>query len=620
MCGIAGVYTPRPIGPFRSHVERIVESQHRRGPDFRAVETIVGHRSCAVFGHNRLSIIDLSPAGNQPMWDIDRRLCVVFNGEIYNYVELRAELLALGHRFISNSDTEVILESFKRWGPDAFPRFNGMFAMALFDTRNERLYLARDRFGVKPLYYVLRDDTIHFASTCGEIARLLSLSPSLEYLAGGVHYGLYEHADTAPFVGMKALLPGHWLQIDPVGLGNQISSLKSYYDLHANVEALAESLATVSIEQAVDRLAALLDDAVRIRLRSDVPVAVSLSGGLDSSTVAALAVRHPMEKLRGFTFGDPRVRTSEGPLTAQLAEMADIEVTYVWPSISEICQSYEETLSAQVSPLADASAIAQYMVFRSARAAGFKVLLGGQGADETYMGYRKFQWFHFWQLKAQGRYVEALGFALTLLPTLFAERGRWVDSWNSRNRYLKRSGLMTVLRLPDSEMDIGNAPLQSLRKRQILDVSSASLPTLLRYEDSNSMGSSIESRLPFLDYRVMEFGIALPEALKLRGGHGKWIIRRAMAGKIPEAIRVGRMKKGFNVDYNHWIDGGLGDHIRTMLHERFDQVSNWLAPGASLDDVFSSEQLKLRPAAFVEATTLIWLANATRHSLAVLDS
>ena len=609
MCGIAGVYTLKPIEPFRSQVERIIERQHRRGPDFRAFETVSGNHSCAVFGHNRLSIIDLSPAGNQPMWDISHRLCVVFNGEIYNYVELRAELLALGHCFTSNSDTEVVLESFKRWGPEAFPRFNGMFAMALFDVRDEQLYLVRDRFGVKPLYYVLRGDTIHFASTGGEIARILGLSPNLEYVACGVRYGLYEHDDSAPFAGMKALLPGHWMKIGTGESGRLSSSLKSYYNLPARTEALAETLATVSVEHAVESVAALLDNAVRIRLRADVPVAVSLSGGLDSSTVAALAVRNPIDKLHGFTFGSLDVSASEGPVAAKLAQKANIDVTYVWPRIDEICDAYEETLHAQVGPFPGGSIIAQYMVFKAARLAGFKVLLGGQGGDEAFMGYRKFQLFNFRKLVERKQYFKALLFAQSLVPMFFAERWRWVDSWNNRNRYMKRSGLTTGLRLPEAEMGIGYSPAETLRSRQICDVAMASLPTLLRYEDSNSMGNSIESRLPFLDYRVMEFGIALPEALKMRGGHGKWIVRRAMKGSVPDSIRIARYKKGFDVQQNRWIDGGLGGHIRRMLHERTAQVAEWVSPGFNLEFDFSNEQLKSRPAAFAEATSLIWLAN-----------
>ena len=391
----------RPVEAFRSHVERIVESQYRRGPDFQAIEVIGGRRAGAVLGHNRLSIIDLSPAGNQPMWDVDRRLCVVFNGEVYNYVELRAELTALGHRFVSTSDTEVILESFKQWGTEAFRRFNGMFALGLFDSRDERLYLVRDRFGVKPLYYASRGDTFHFASTAEVIAKLLGLAPDLSYVSPGLRYFLYEYADVAPYLGMKALAPGHWLEIGPGSAGALTASMNSYYNLTERAAALIDSLATMPTECAVSHVAEVLDDSVAIRLRSDVPVAVSLSGGLDSCTVAALAARNPQQRLRGFTFGHPEVRDSEGPVAAQLARMANIDVTYVWPSIAEICQAFAKTLRAQAGPFPGGSIVAQYLVFEAARAAGFKVLLGGQGGDEAFMGYRKFQVFRFRRLGGQ---------------------------------------------------------------------------------------------------------------------------------------------------------------------------------------------------------------------------
>jgi asparagine synthase (glutamine-hydrolysing) len=611
MCGIAGVYSLRPIEPFRSDVERIVESQHRRGPDFRAVEMIRGRRAGALLGHNRLSIIDLSPTGNQPMWDVDRQLCVVFNGEIYNYVELRAELAALGHHFASTSDTEVLLESFKQWGTEAFGRFNGMFAFGLLDVRGERLCLVRDRFGVKPLYYAAGADTVHFASTPRAIGKLLRLAPDPAYASCGVRYSLHEHADAAPYLGMKAIPPGHWMEIRPAGSAELALSARCYYDLSERVAVRIDALAAMPTDCAVAQVAETLNDAVKLRLRADVPVAVSLSGGLDSSTVAALAAQYPHERLHGFTFGHPDQRDSEGPVAAQLGRMADIDITYIWPNVEQICRAYEETLQAQAGPFAGGSIVAQYMVFQAARAAGFKVLLGGQGGDEAFMGYRKFQVFHFRRLMAQRRYPAAITFAMSLLPMVFAERSRWAESWNARSRYLKRTGMTTVLRLPDDELAIGYSPSEPLRDRQIRDVTLASLPTLLRYEDSNSMGNSIESRLPFLDYRMMEIGVALPEAMKLRGGHGKWVLRRAMADKIPEAIRTARYKKGFDVQQGRWIDNGLGDRIRTMLRQRSDQIAAWLMPGLKLDEVFSNEQLKSRPAAFTEATTLLWLADAT---------
>jgi asparagine synthase (glutamine-hydrolysing) len=608
MCGIAGVCSLQPVGADRPYVEEIVRAQRRRGPDGDGIEVMVGSRLNAVFGHNRLAIIDLTLTGAQPMWDHAGRVCIVYNGEIYNYVELRSELCALGHRFAGTSDTEVILEAFKRWGTDAFARFNGMFAFALFDRDGDHLYLVRDRFGVKPLYYVPGRDRIDFASTCGSMARHHGLQPDPVYLASGVHYGLYEHGEAAPFIGMRALPPGHWLRLAAVGAERLDLTLQRFYDLQGRVEALVESLAGVSIRKAVDSLDELLTDAVRIRLRADVPVALSLSGGLDSSSIAAIAAAQLGDRVRGFTFGAPDVPASEGPAARNLAGMTGIEVTYVWPTTAEVCRALDETVTAQVGPFPNASIVAQHMVFAAARAAGFKVLLGGQGADESYMGYRKFQAFRLRQLIAGRRHVEALTFAVSLLPTVVAERQHWIDGWRNRDRYLRRTGLSTILNLPEVAIPLGMTPAESLRGRQILDMELASLATLLRYEDSNSMDNSVESRLPFLDYRLAEFGIALPESLKLRNGHGKWILRQAMAGRIPDSIRTNRVKKGFDVHQSRWIDEGFGAHIRRRLHESAPNTSTWLPPGADVDALFSDDRLKRRPMAFTEAATLIWLS------------
>jgi asparagine synthase (glutamine-hydrolysing) len=613
VCGIAGVYTSQPLEAFNAAVARILDRQHCRGPDFRATEVIPGRRAGIIVGHNRLSIIDLSPSGNQPMWDVDRQVCVVFNGEIYNYVELRDELVSLGHRFAGTCDTEVILEAYKQWGIDAVGRFNGMFAFGLFDTRNDCLHLVRDRFGVKPLYYAQTADTLYFASTPDVIAQILRLPPDLTYASRAVHYDLYEHDDVAPYVGMKAVAPSHAIRVEMGDRASLTLTDVRYYNLHDRVAAQIDRLASMPLDRVVNHVYETLNDSVRIRLRADVSVGVSLSGGLDSTTTTSLAAAFPHEHLCGFTFGHPGEPESEGPAAAELGKMLGVDITYVWPSMEEVCQAYEKTLHAQVGPFSGAAVMGQYMVFEAARQSGFKVLLGGQGGDEGFMGYRKFQVFRFRQLAYQKKYFALLRYALTLLPTVFGERWRWWETWRERDRYLNPSGHKTVLCLPGSELAIGYLPSAPLRDRQITDVTLASLPTLLRYEDSNSMGNSVESRLPFMDYRVIECGLALPETLKLRGGHGKWIIRRVMAGKIPDSIRLARFKKGFDVQRGKWVDAGLGALMRQMLHDRSSLIRPWLMPGADIDVAFNNDNLKTRPGAFTEATTLTWLADATRR-------
>jgi asparagine synthase (glutamine-hydrolysing) len=608
VCGIAGVFSAHLEPRHDAAVAGIVERQHDRGPDAKTVLRIAGTSVGAILGHNRLSIIDLTATGNQPMWDVDHAVCVVFNGEIYNYVELREQLVALGQRFRGTSDTEVLLEAFKQWGPEAFQRLNGMFAFGLFDACDETMYLVRDRFGVKPLYLAEHQGDLYFASTPRPLADALALGVDLDYVARGVRYGLYEHDETAPYHAMRALAPAHWLRARRPRRGMLEIDLHPYYDLDTNVRALTDSLASISVKEATTRLDSLLDDAVRIRLRSDVPVAVSLSGGLDSSSVAALAAYHPNERLHGFTFGHPDAPQSEGPLVRGFSAKAGIDVTFIWPTVDEICEAYPRVVKAQTGPFPSATIISQNLVFRRCRADGFKVLLGGQGGDEAFMGYHKFKVFYFRHLVRRRCYAKALGYAASLLPTVMAERGLWSDTWRARDRYLRSSGLPSMLRLPDSQMGIGYSPSDPLWTRQATDVKSASLPTLLRYEDSNSMGNSVESRLPFVDHRVVEFGLALPDSLKLRAGRGKWIVRHTLGDRLPRDIRDARYKIGFEVQQAEWIDGGLGDTIRTNLRERLDRCAPYLQPGARIDDLFANERLKFAPNAFAEATALLWLA------------
>jgi asparagine synthase (glutamine-hydrolysing) len=610
MCGIAGALSVRWFAKTEQIVRNIVASQYRRGPDHQAIECIRSGQTQVVMGHNRLSIIDLTSQANQPMWDGDHRYCLVFNGEIYNYIELKAELSGLGHRFFSRSDSEVIIEAFKEWGLDALDRFNGMFAFALYDTVTETMWLLRDRFGVKPLFYYSDENTVLFASTGRVIAECERLEPNLDYAARGLVYNIYEDdTEISPYQGLKALRPGHCLQLRAMPSGKLALELHSYYDLASRVRPLREAVLDQSPSELTQVVTERLGDAVAIRLRSDVPMGISLSGGLDSATLAGLLVRRH-DDMTGFTFGHPGEPASEGPLVQEMSKKTKIGVHFVWPRPAEFIDAFWEALDAQDAPFPGPSIVAQYLVFKAATGHGFKVLMGGQGGDELFMGYRKFQLFRVLELARRKRYLEALDAAVGILSVLLAESHKILEYLGHIERYRGRRRIKGAVKFPEpSPLAIGYDPARPLWERQLQDVTRFSLPTLLRYEDRNSMGNSVESRLPFLDYRLVELALALPTALKIRRGYGKWIVRRATQGMVLDRIRLARYKRPFDVHLKRWIEQGLGESIRSRLRGTAAKTRGFLASDTGIDDAWSDDQLVRRSSALAEAVTLIWLGD-----------
>jgi asparagine synthase (glutamine-hydrolysing) len=608
MCGIAGAMSAHLDSEATAFVQTALEAQRHRGPDHQASTRIELPGGEAVLGHNRLSIIDLSDAGNQPMWDAEHRLCIVFNGEIYNYLELRAELMDLGHRFMTESDTEVILESFKQWGGDAFEKLNGMFAFGLTDARDGRLWLVRDRFGVKPLYYLSRGEQLVFASTPGPIARAFGCPPNLEYAARGIHYWLYEDdGPISPFDEIQAVPAGHHVVACPAADGLTVRSQR-WYDFSKRVQLRREEIAGTPQPTLINDLRELLASAVTIRLRADVPVGISLSGGLDSSAVAAL-VAEQHGQVTGFSLGRPDQPSSEGPLVARVAKRAGIDVHYTWPDATDGAAGFWHALEAQDAPFPGLSIVGQYLVFESAHRSGLKVLLGGQGSDEMLMGYRKFQVMLLQDAVRDRRPRDFLRYATGAALMLAAEVGRASVYLRQRERYLRRGGLSSRLRLPPpAPLQLGRDAAGKAADRQIADVVRLSLPTLLRYEDRNSMANSLETRLPYLDYRFAELASALPDAMKVRGGYGKWALREAMRRHVPATIRTARFKRGFDVPQAQWVAAGLGAEIRAKLRQHASSIADWLPSGTQVDELFSDERLGAGATAMAEATTLLWLA------------
>jgi asparagine synthase (glutamine-hydrolysing) len=612
MCGISGAATRRGGAALRPLVERIVRYQTHRGPDAEGIQEVAGDGFRLVLGHNRLSIIDLAANANQPMASADGSLLLVFNGEIYNYKELRAELAAAGRTFRTVSDTEVLLQAFQHWGEGAFDRFLGMFAFALYDSSRQRLLLVRDRFGVKPIYYWCDGQTLAFASTPGIIADHAGLAPDLEYVTRGISFKYYEdEGDTAPFVGLHAVPPSHYVEVNLAAV-RLSPAARRYYHFEDRARERAAAFDRGDGGEAQAELAALLDSACALRLRSDVPVGLSISGGLDSSSIAAVTAAQGAP-LKGFSFGRPGDDWSEGPLVAELAASIGMPVSYVWPEGPDALeQLFHNTLRAQGAPFPHTSQMAQYAVFAQAKREGITVLLGGQGGDEAFMGYRKYFLFALQEIRRGRRFAELPGFATNvaaLLPALASRAGLF---WSERHRYTGRSAglgsrlnLPALTRTPPPVMAAG----QTIRDRQMLDITRYSLPSLLRYEDRNSMASSIESRLPFLDHRLLEFGVALPTNAKLRNGYGKHLLRTAMKGRVPDSIRLSRDKRGFDTRQEDWIRAGLGDVIRSLLQADRSVVQDLMGTDVAIDEAFSDQALVAEPQALKEAISLIWLAN-----------
>ena len=615
MCGISGCVIPGRHDKPPQLLKEMVESQALRGPDATGYEARILGANTLWLAHNRLSIIDLSYDANQPMLSADGRYAIIFNGAIYNYVELRGELEAEGHAFRTSCDTEVLMVAMATWGPDALSRFHGMFAFAFHDREKDCLILARDRFGVKPLYYARHDDEFWFASTPHVLGEAFYAVPNAEYVSRGIKLKYFEdETRISPFSGIEALPPSHFLTFD-VAKGEL--DIRRYYDLTEKTTPLVSELRNLNLQAAADLVFERLNRATEIRLRADVPIGISLSSGVDSTTISALCA-HLGNLPHGYSFGDPSDENSEAPLTKRFAEWLGQDITFV-PQVrgGEAVKLFWRTFRAQSAPFPHTSQMAQYAVFEAARTDGIKVMLGGQGGDEGFMGYRK---FFLYQARNAMRTRSVSGLAATasnvfqVLPAIASRANLF---WRERGRYSSASteGLGSGLNLPllVSSPSPGTGLGGDPRDRQVLDITRYSLPSLLRYEDRNSMGNSIESRLPMLDHAVMELGVALPLHTKLGRGFGKYALRKAMHGKVPDWILFNRDKRGFDTRHEDWIVDGIGRAIRQSLAIHAAEAARYL-PGKQLDIYFSDAEMAVNASRFAEATSLLWLLDPTLES------
>jgi asparagine synthase (glutamine-hydrolysing) len=583
MCAIAGAFNlagdPVPV-PV---VQRMLDVMDYRGPDGQGVFL---DRALAI-GHRRLSIIDLSPAGHQPMTNQDRSLWLVFNGEIYNYLELVPILQKKGYSFKSRSDSEVLLYSYEEWGEECVHRFNGMWAFAIWDSKKRRLFLSRDRFGVKPLYYCTAGRTFYFAS---EIKALLTAvpqkkTPNYPYLYHFMGSGALDDGDETFFDGIHQLLPAHSLVID-----SESQHLKNYWQYDG---AAARSQYDYSCPETTFRH--LLADAVKLRLRSDVPVGTCLSGGLDSSSIVALATGMMDHPIKTFSCLYQDQDCNEATYVEVMNRYCKTDPYPVTPSGDDLFDVLPRIVWHQDEPTAGPGLYSQWHVMKEAHGR-VKVLLDGQGGDELLGGYFSYFPIHLADLLKRFLATHHVGDLLAFIRAI-----RQVSRLTSPQ--VVRTFLMNALPTQAAAMlhragrlartlggrATGTAPpilhhefVESVKDREIRreypdrfeddlnnvlywHLTRQSIPALLHYEDRNSMAFSIEARTPFLDYRLVEFCLGLSPDLKIREGTTKLILRNALQHDLPREIVERKDKKGYPTPMARWFREGLREKTREVL-------------------------------------------------------
>jgi len=569
MCGITGVFAFNLIGKFNMiHVTAATMALEKRGPDFQDIHL----DEFVALGHRRLSIIDTSSIAHQPMWDETRRYCIIFNGEIFNYRELRKELESQGIQFISQSDTEVLLNLFIRYGPDCLPKLNGFFTFCIYDKQEKTFFLARDRYGIKPLLYLFDEDKFLFAS---EMKSLLEygIDKELDYTSLHTYFQLnYIPAPDTIFTHVKKLMPGHYLKV-----------IKRKIEIHCyySIPVDTNSEAPPSYNHAKEKLKILLEDSVQRRLVADVPLGAFLSGGIDSSVITALASKHKPD-LHTFSIGFRDEKFfDETEYASLVAKHFKTEHTVFSLTNDDLFAHVNSVLDYTDEPFADSSAINVYILSKETRKHA-TVALSGDGADEMLAGYNKHA--AAYRMMHRGwkeNMVSALAPAWDALPksrnssvgNKFRQLKRFADGMkiNSKERYWQWAGFVKEAEVSALFSETTRSRFQrqqyESRKKELLrfipeketmndilltDMNLVLANDMLTKVDLMSMANGLEVRVPFLDYQVVNFLFSLPDDYKITKSIRKRILQDAFKDVLPEKL-YNRPKKGFEVPLLKWF-------------------------------------------------------------------
>jgi asparagine synthase (glutamine-hydrolysing) len=574
MCGFVVVLGLAGRAPDRVMIDRMTASLAHRGPD----DAGFWSSGSVAMGFRRLAIIDRSPAAHQPMLGPDRHEVLVFNGEIYNYVELRTELRTLGHHFQSKSDTEVVLAAWRQWGAACVDRFVGMFAFVIWDGRRRELFGARDRAGVKPLFIYRGSDVVILASEIKAIhaSGLAGHQENWSSIAGYLLEGQLDETTATCFEGIEHIPAAHMFTL---GLGGQLRK-RRYFDWPTHTVERADD--------APETIADLLEESVRVHLRSDLPTGVCLSGGVDSTAIVCAMVRqrraaHDPHPLLAFNYNSAEYDESQylsATLRATGATLVSSQVDprQMWAAMPRVLHFHDE-------PLHSMNALVGFDLMRLARLHGAIVVLNGQGADELLAGYSDHYDAYWTTLVVNGRIRTAAREIGAFARAFGASSGRlgvqvaWRLGFRAlghapgydviaavARRALHRRNVWFTADVAKEVPDRASQQSVRLQAAQRGGVTASPLPMLLRVEDRNSMAHGVEVRVPFLDHQLASYSLTLPLDWRIRGKWNKYALREAMRGRIPEIVRRREDKMGFPVPTGKWFAGELYEPVRDVLN------------------------------------------------------
>lgn len=569
MCGISGIiHLDRSPVP-EPQIWDMIKAMKHRGPNDNGTffEDGIG------FGFVRLSIIDLSPAGHQPMFSHDERYVIIFNGEIFNYVELREELIAKGHQFRTKTDTEVLITSYVEWGEDMLHRLNGMWTFVIYDRKEKTVFGSRDRYGIKPLYYAIDGNRLIFASEIPSILAVMGRKPTADQSAlyDFLIFNRTDQDENTFFSEIKKVNHGCYFKIrvapDKGGV-RKAMSITRWYDLRKELKEPFKD---------PEEFREMFVSSIGLRLRSDVPIGVCLSGGLDSSSIVSTMIKD-FDKRDVHTFsavyGEGKFGDESKFIHLYKDELPNMH--YIMPDDKTIMADIPEMVRAHAEPIASTGPYAQYKVMELAKN-HVTVTLDGQGADEMLGGYHYFFGFHFKNLLLKGKLggmtsemisyyrkhksmLALISFILFMLPAGVRARARAMEKGYIDEEFFSTN---SVNASSIADELYGSATLQDA----LINHFEYKLEHLLKWEDRNSMWFSLEARVPFLDHRLVERTLTMPDDMIIRDGMTKHVLREAMKGRLPEPIRMRRDKIGFGTPHDEWFrTPAFQEYIRGIIH------------------------------------------------------